>query len=204
MSANDTQISGNHYKDKTVQPWDYIAANNLGYFEGNVVRYISRWRDKGGVDDLRKAKHYIEKLIELETQVKTEHKGERLILPTDDGPLWIQWDGGLCPLAPDTKVQVMLMTGEEANGTADCFYWNDAVSSQQVRKYRVIKGESKTIHGFIPWTGGEQPVADDVEVEVLLSDSHQSGKQTLFAGHVDWSWSHLVDALRVIGYRVIK
>lgn len=66
--ANDVQVAGNHYKGKPVQPWDYIAANNLGYFEGNVVKYVSRWRDKGGVEDLRKARHYLDKLIELETK----------------------------------------------------------------------------------------------------------------------------------------
>lgn len=66
MSANEIQVGGDHYKLKTIQPWDFIAANNLGFFEGNIVKYITRWRDKAGVDDLRKAKHYLEKLIELE------------------------------------------------------------------------------------------------------------------------------------------
>ena len=65
MSANEIQVGGDHYKLKTIQPWDFIAANNLGFFEGNIVKYITRWRDKAGVDDLRKAKHYLEKLIEL-------------------------------------------------------------------------------------------------------------------------------------------
>lgn len=64
--ANDTQVGGQHYKAKTIQPWDFIAANGLGYFEGNIVKYVSRWRDKGGLDDLRKARHYLDKLIELE------------------------------------------------------------------------------------------------------------------------------------------
>ena len=68
MKANDTQVAGGHYKQKTIQPWDYIAANNLGYFEGNIVKYVSRWKEKGGVEDLRKARHYIEKLIELNTE----------------------------------------------------------------------------------------------------------------------------------------
>lgn len=62
MSANNT--GPGHYKDKAIQPWDFIVSNNLGYLEGNVIKYISRWRQKGGVEDLRKAKHYIEKLIE--------------------------------------------------------------------------------------------------------------------------------------------
>ena len=66
LGANADQIAGKHYKNKTVQPWDYIAANELGYFEGNIVKYVSRWRDKGGVDDLRKARHYLDKLIELQ------------------------------------------------------------------------------------------------------------------------------------------
>jgi hypothetical protein len=76
MSANETQVSGSHYKTKTIQPWDYIAANELGYFEGNVVKYVSRWRDKGGIDDLRKAQHYLEKLIELEEDEFTTLIGE--------------------------------------------------------------------------------------------------------------------------------
>lgn len=66
MSANEIQVAGSHYKTKAIQPWDYIAANELGYFEGNIVKYVSRWRDKGGVQDLRKAQHYLEKLIELQ------------------------------------------------------------------------------------------------------------------------------------------
>ena len=67
-TVNKIQHGGTHYKDKTMQPWDYIAANGLGYFEGNVVKYVSRWRDKGGIEDLRKARHYLDKLIELETK----------------------------------------------------------------------------------------------------------------------------------------
>ena len=63
--ASDRQVAGTHYVTRAMQPWDYIAANNLGYFEGNVVKYVSRWRDKGGVDDLRKAAHYLQKLIEI-------------------------------------------------------------------------------------------------------------------------------------------
>lgn len=65
MTANDKQVGGSHYQSAAIQPWDYIAANNIGYFEGNIIKYISRWKQRGGVDDLRKAQHYIEKLIEL-------------------------------------------------------------------------------------------------------------------------------------------
>ena len=66
VEANAIQVGGSHYKSKAIQPWDYIAANGLGYFEGNVVKYVSRWRDKAGVADLEKARHYLDKLIEME------------------------------------------------------------------------------------------------------------------------------------------
>lgn len=57
-------MGGNHY-NVPIQPWDYIAANGLGFFEGNVIKYVTRWKRKNGVEDLRKALHYLEKLIEL-------------------------------------------------------------------------------------------------------------------------------------------
>lgn len=68
MTALDKQVDGNHYKDLPIQPVEYIYANALGYFEGNVVKYVSRWRKKNGIADLEKAKHYIELLIQLENR----------------------------------------------------------------------------------------------------------------------------------------
>lgn len=64
VCASDTQVGGDHYKDKFIQPWDYIVANGIGYLEGNVIKYVSRWKDKGGIQDLEKARHYLDKLIE--------------------------------------------------------------------------------------------------------------------------------------------
>lgn len=66
QSALGVQVAGNHYKDLPIQPVEYIHANGIGYFEGNVIKYVSRWRAKNGVKDLEKAKHYIDLLIELE------------------------------------------------------------------------------------------------------------------------------------------
>ncbi len=63
-----TQVAGGHYKGLTIQPVQYIHANGIGYFEGNVIKYVTRWRAKGGVADLEKAKHYIDLLIELESK----------------------------------------------------------------------------------------------------------------------------------------
>ncbi len=67
MPANDKQHGGQHYKALAIQPWDYVAANGLGYFDGTAIKYLTRWRDKGEIEDLRKAIHFIEKLIEIET-----------------------------------------------------------------------------------------------------------------------------------------
>jgi len=68
IRALDVQVAGSHYKNMKIQPVEYIHANGLGYFEGNVVKYVSRWRSKNGVKDLEKAKHYIDLLIELDSK----------------------------------------------------------------------------------------------------------------------------------------
>ena len=65
-SALNVQVGGEHYKRLAIQPVEYIHANGIGYFEGNVIKYVTRWKDKGGIADLEKARHYIDLLIEFE------------------------------------------------------------------------------------------------------------------------------------------
>ena len=65
-SPLDTQVGGNHYKGYAIQPIEYCMANKLDHCQSNVVKYVSRFRNKGGKEDLLKARHYIELLIELE------------------------------------------------------------------------------------------------------------------------------------------
>ena len=65
MTANEEQVGGRHYIEKSIQPWDYIIANKMGYLEGNIIKYVSRYKEKGGVEDLIKAAHYLDKLIEV-------------------------------------------------------------------------------------------------------------------------------------------
>ena len=67
MSANDRQINGDHYRG-AIQTWDYIVANDLGFLEGNIVKYVTRFRKKNGIQDLEKAQHYLQKLIEVENE----------------------------------------------------------------------------------------------------------------------------------------
>ena len=72
--ASETQIGGSHYKDKAVQPWtameSWMSSEEFeGFLRGNVIKYIARYKDKNGIQDVLKARHYLEKLIEcLEVQ----------------------------------------------------------------------------------------------------------------------------------------
>mgnify|MGYP003406630110 CR=1 FL=1 len=66
MSANEKQVGGEHYKnDDGPQHWDMVYAFKLDYFQGNITKYLFRWRKKHGVEDLKKAMHYLEKYIEI-------------------------------------------------------------------------------------------------------------------------------------------
>ena len=64
MKSYKKQVGGNHYKKYHILPIEFIVKNNIGFVEGNVIKYILRFKDKGGVQDLLKAKHYIELLID--------------------------------------------------------------------------------------------------------------------------------------------
>jgi hypothetical protein len=59
-----TQVGGSHYTSCKIQPIEYIWANGLGFSEGNIVKYVTRWKAKGGIKDLKKAQHHIALLIE--------------------------------------------------------------------------------------------------------------------------------------------
>ena len=68
--TNAVQVGGNHYTSKSVQPWEAMESwmseeAFKGYIWGNVIKYMARWEDKGGVEDLKKARHYLDKLISI-------------------------------------------------------------------------------------------------------------------------------------------
>jgi hypothetical protein len=64
MKSYKKQVGGNHYKKYKIQPVEFIVKNNIGFCEGNIIKYVLRFKDKGGIADLEKAKHYIELLID--------------------------------------------------------------------------------------------------------------------------------------------
>jgi hypothetical protein len=64
MKSSKKQVGGNHYLKYKIQPVEFIIKNNIGFVEGNIIKYILRFKEKGGAEDLKKAKHYIDLLIE--------------------------------------------------------------------------------------------------------------------------------------------
>lgn len=71
MSAVNVQHGGTHY-NAGIQPIEYIHANKLNFFEGNAIKYVTRHRKKNGIEDLKKAAHYVQLILELEYGVKSE------------------------------------------------------------------------------------------------------------------------------------
>jgi len=71
--ADSKQIAGDHYKKLDPEPWNVIIKWNLGYLEGTALKYIARWRDKGGIDDIKKAIHFLEKLVEIHSSKSDPH-----------------------------------------------------------------------------------------------------------------------------------
>jgi hypothetical protein len=72
MSQLDIQVGGSHYKEMKIQPIEFTMKNNLNFCQGNVIKYITRYKNKNGIKDLEKAKHYIDLLIELEYGTQTK------------------------------------------------------------------------------------------------------------------------------------
>jgi hypothetical protein len=63
--SKEQVVHPSHYNQGNIEMWDYAHDHDLGFFEGNIVKYVTRWRYKNGLQDLKKAKQYLDKLIEL-------------------------------------------------------------------------------------------------------------------------------------------
>ncbi len=86
MSALDTQVGGDHYKGMAIQPMEYSMANKLDACQHTAIKYITRFREKGGIQDLEKAKHCIDLLIEFERRAMPADFGQQHVIewPADD------------------------------------------------------------------------------------------------------------------------
>ena len=65
LIKEDKVVNPKHYT-KGIEVWDFIASKDMNFLEGNIVKYVSRWRQKNGIEDLKKAKQYLDKLIHVE------------------------------------------------------------------------------------------------------------------------------------------
>lgn len=81
------QVGGDHYTRCAIQPWEIIERNGLGFFEANVIKYVLRYKNKNGLEDLLKAKHYIEYLINREEKNVQTNSQEREFPPITLGLL---------------------------------------------------------------------------------------------------------------------
>jgi hypothetical protein len=79
LSSLSSQVGGNHYKEFAIQPVEFCYVNNIPYLEATAIKYLCRWRLKGGVQDLEKAKHFIDLLIDLEDKYKDSFDNEEYV-----------------------------------------------------------------------------------------------------------------------------
>jgi hypothetical protein len=84
--ANERQVGGEHYKTGGLEHWDIVARFKLDYFQGQITKYVMRWRRKNGIQDLEKARHFLDKYIEL----ARAESGDG----SEPGPGYVNQDGG--------------------------------------------------------------------------------------------------------------
>ena len=65
-TALQKQVGGSHYAEMAIQPIEFITANQLSFLEGNIIKYVCRHQNKNGADDIKKAMHYCELLLQME------------------------------------------------------------------------------------------------------------------------------------------
>jgi len=129
-------IDPKHYNQLAIQPRDYITKNNLGYNEGNIVKYISRWRFKEGLVDLKKAQNYINyliKLVEEHQQKKTQPKRNNSKLKYSTWPIRFG-------VRPNWNIDVMLkeFTPEQVKEIIGRKAWDELNKKKKKKPANVI------------------------------------------------------------------
>lgn len=185
-SVLDSQHGGTHYKEKGIQPIEYSNANDLSFFQGNVVKYVTRYKDKKGVEDVKKAIHYLQMILEFEYDVfsevsfsDTENQSETFKNPFS---------------GTDISQEELKSFIESVDNTA----------SQETLWYPPVEeGENP----WIEWGKGKMPdLGRTVRVDLLLScerdvkntDITNSG---IYAADIDWTNSD--DKYDIVAYRIV-
>lgn len=164
MKASDTQVGGDHYKTMgDFQPWDVLAQwltpeEYRGYQKGVAIAYLARERSKGGDQDIRKAAHHLQRLVEeldaTALQAETHHAATAPVVvppqpeydpdsvafvakPDADG--WIEWRGGECPVPENTRVEYRLRSGLVSDCLSGHLLWGHEYGPIDIIAYRLIK-----------------------------------------------------------------
>jgi len=162
MSALDKQPGGSHYKDMAIQPIEFITANNLEYRVGNVIKYACRHQNKNGREDIEKAIHYLEMILETDYPTKTQpiktqnesdstqngadkpanepakniQSDDEVVSNQSETPeVFTPWEGGEQP--SDSVVEIIIRCGRRRRGYAGDFCWEHRGNSADIIAYRV-------------------------------------------------------------------
>ena len=120
------QVGGTHYSRLSIEPIQFIEANGLGYSEGNVVKYISRWKNKNGLEDLNKAKWYVERLIQVEEERLTQERREELNTAIENNcPSSCEEPCDACPMNDEATVTQYI-------SDLHFFGWNEMSSDRRL------------------------------------------------------------------------
>lgn len=127
-NALDIQVAGTHYKEMRIQPVEFIHANNIGFCEATAIKYLCRWRKKGGIEDLKKAKHFIDVLIELETR---DLKAPNLIDVTVEKGFEVK-DGPYCCLCATNLADYRLEPENHDCGLFPLYYCSNCCAEHNI------------------------------------------------------------------------
>ena len=173
----DVQIGGDHYKSMAIQPMEYSMANKLDACQHTIIKYVTRFRDKGGIQDLEKAKHCIDLLIHFERQ-------SAALSFVDEAREFIDPTGVEPASAIDDDSERMQAIGQNGEMASEVY---------------------AAVDGWVLWNGGERPVMDGTLIDTRHRDGElrlgsvcgQYGTRT-----AQMFWTHTGDRAEVIAYRL--
>ena len=197
MKASETQVGGTHYKDMgEFQPWDVLQhwltpEEYRGYQKGVVIAYLARERGKGGDQDIRKAAHHLNKMVEVLDAAEAQHAAT--------APVAI-------PPAPDYLPDSVAVRCPE-----QCQEPHSAANNTATLSALDVVAANAADDGWIPWGGGECPVPVGTQLEVRhRGGAKYAGQACLSSGMLPFNW-HIgtpgrprPDPCDIIAYRVVR
>ena len=209
MSALNHQEGGNHYAKLKIQPIEYIHANGIGFAEGNVIKYVTRWRDKNGIADLKKARHFLDLLIELEMrEEKVTNLDDNMIGQVDPviAENWQAFNQINTEWVQDKELPSSGIYGDDGYTEQDQQAASLVHDAEPLNPDLVALCANTTIHadedGWRVHHGDKCPFSDG-ETKVEIMQYGLFGTRIDCAFRVDWGLSEL-DPYRVAKWRYAK